>query len=144
MSMQQIIDSTRALNGVVELAPEPGSTFPEVAWGDHFFYYSPDGSIPQRGQPFATIITKNYPDDDRCGLDAPDRYRVNVHVGRARLAELVDEADMDYATPDRVIGHPLYARQGWIAVVRPGERTLDLLTGLIREAHAAAAARFRG
>ncbi|BDD83504.1 hypothetical protein TPB0596_32670 [Tsukamurella pulmonis] len=141
MSMQQIIDFTSALDGVVVLAPQPGSAFPEIGWGDHFFYYSADGTIPQRGQPFATIITKNYPDDDRNDLDAPGRYRVNVHVGRSRLTDLGGEDAADPTAPDQVIAHPLYARQGWVAVVCPSEQSLDLVTGLIHEAHAAAAAR---
>jgi hypothetical protein len=141
MSMQEIIEFTRALEHVVELAPEPGSEFPEIAWGDHFFYFSADGTIPQRGQPFATIVTKNYPDDDRCDLDPPGRFRVNVHVGRARLDELVTGDPVDYAATDQVLPHPLYARQGWVAVVTPGPQSLDLVTGLLREAHTAAATR---
>ncbi|ADG77948.1 hypothetical protein TPAU25S_02844 [Tsukamurella paurometabola] len=141
MSMQQIIAFIRSLDDVVELAPESGSEFPEIAWGDHFFYFSPGGTIPQRGQPFATIVTKDYPDDDRCDLDPPGRFRVNAHVGRSRLDELVTGDPADDAAADQVIPHPLYSRQGWVAVVTPGPGSTDLVTGLLREAHAAAVAR---
>ncbi|WP_019203774.1 DUF6194 family protein [Tsukamurella sp. 1534] len=141
MSMQEIIDHARALEDVVELAPAPGSEFPEVAWGDHFFYHSPDGRIPERGQPFATIVTKDYPGDELSELGGPGRFRLNIHVGRARFGELVSPDEDDYATADRVIPHPLYARQGWVAVVTPGPRSVGLAIGLLGEAHAAAVAR---
>lgn len=41
----------------------PGSEHPEISWSDHFFYYAPDGLVPRNRQPYATIVTKNYPDD---------------------------------------------------------------------------------
>ncbi len=62
------------------------SPFPEIAWGDHFFYFAPNGQVPQREQPYATIITKNYPGDTCCDLDQPGRWRLNIHVGRGAFA----------------------------------------------------------
>lgn len=37
MSMEQILETVYGFDGVVVLAPTPGSEFPEIAWGDHFF-----------------------------------------------------------------------------------------------------------
>ena len=57
---------------MLELAPEAGSDHPEISWGDYFFYYAPDGKIPRNRQPYATIITKNYPDDIQSRLEGAE------------------------------------------------------------------------
>ena len=57
MTLQQILAEVRTFDGILELAPQAGSDYPEIAWGDHFFYYAPDGQVPRR-QPYATIVTK--------------------------------------------------------------------------------------
>jgi hypothetical protein len=139
--MKQILDTVRGLDSVLELAPVEGSEFPEIAWGDHFFYYAPDGQVPQREQPFATVVTKDYPDDTLSGLDAPGRWRLNIHVGSAAFARLTGqhpgrEAPVaDFSTADTVLPHPVYAPQGWIAIVNPGERTTPTAIALLHEAH---------
>lgn len=144
MSMDRLLDTIRAFDGVLELAPAAGSAFPEIAWGDHFFYYTPDGQVPQREQPYATIVTKNYPDDDECDLDPPGRWRLNIHVGAAAFVELTGEDPRAAATPrdrtatDVVFPHPLYRTQGWVSIVNPGPRTNDLAVRLLRQAHEAA------
>ncbi|WP_040589470.1 DUF6194 family protein [Sciscionella marina] len=147
MSMEQILETARGLDDVLELAPTEGSTFPEIAWGDRFFYYAPDGQVPQREQPYATVVTKNYPGDTRSELDRPGRQRLNIHVGTQTFTELIGEdprtegAEVDFAAVDTVLAHPLYRRQGWIAIVDPGERTTDLAIRLLRRAHEDAARR---
>ena len=140
-SMEQILTMLRGLPGVLELAPQEGSEFPRIAWGDHFFYFSPDGTVPRNRQPYATIVTKNYPDDVLSRLEAPDRWRVNIHVGRDEAARLVGPTQVDPAETDAFLAHPLYGASGWVSVVNPGERTVDALTTLLRAAHDAAAAR---
>ena len=91
MSMEQIIDAVRDLDGALVVIPGPGSDAPELAWGDAFFYYAPDGVMPQHVQPYGTIVTKDYPDDTASELDAPGRWRVNVHVDRATFRRLTGE-----------------------------------------------------
>ncbi|BCJ34399.1 hypothetical protein Athai_19020 [Actinocatenispora thailandica] len=141
MSMDRLLETIRGFDGVLELAPAEGSAFPELAWGDHFFYYAPDGRVPRREQPYATIVTKNYPDDDRCDLDRPDRWRLNIHVGTAAFVELIGENPRTTATPrdhtatDVVIPHPVYRAQGWVSIVNPAARTTELATRLLRQAH---------
>ncbi|MFH9552787.1 DUF6194 family protein [Streptomyces sp. NPDC017435] len=146
--MEQIIATVRGLDGALVLVPEPGGEFPELAWGDAFFYYAPDGRIRENVQPYGTIVTKNYPDDAACDLDPPGRWRVNVHVDRAMFQELTGEEPRsisrprDHAAADRVIPHPVYGALGWISVVNPGERTKETVVQLLRSAHEAARARF--
>ncbi|WP_406689546.1 DUF6194 family protein [Saccharopolyspora sp. ID03-671] len=141
MSMDQILEAVRGFDGVLELAPAEGGEFPEIAWGDHFFYYAPDGAVPWREQPYATVITKNYPGDDRCDLDDPDRRRLNVHLGRAVFTELTGEdprgepAETDLTATDVVFGHPLYRAMGWVSITNPGVRTRALAIRLLRQAH---------
>lgn len=141
MSMERILETVRTFEGVLELAPAAGSEFPEIAWGDHFFYYAPDGSVPERQQPYATIVTKDYPDDTLCNLDTPDRWRLNIHVGRSEFVKLTGEdpraepGSWDYAATDIVLPHPVYRAQGWVSIVNPGERTHTQATRLLRSAH---------
>ena len=148
MSMEQVIENVRELDGALVVVPGPGSEAPEIAWGDAFFYYAPDGQMPQHVQPYATIVTKDYPDDTASELDDPDRWRVNIHVDRATFLLLTGEEPRnltrprDFAAADVVNPHPVYGALGWICVVVPGEHTAETVMRLLREAHAAARARF--
>ncbi|MEU0424620.1 DUF6194 family protein [Streptomyces canus] len=138
--MEQIIATVRGFEGALVVVPAPDGDFPEIAWGDAFFYYAPDGVTPRTTQPYGTIVTKNYPDDSASDLDPPGRWRVNVHVGRTALPELV-EGRYDLAAADVVLPHPVYGPLGWICVVNPGERTTGTVVRLLCEAHEAARAR---
>lgn len=148
MSMEHIITTVRGFDGALVLVPEPGGDFPEPAWGDAFFYYAPDGQLPGNGQPYGTIVTKDYPDDAASDLDPPGRWRVNIHVAPATFQELTGEEPRslrrprDHTAADSVMPHPVYGALGWISVVNPGERTTDTVVQLLRGAHDAARARF--
>jgi hypothetical protein len=140
MSMEQILDAVRSLDGVLVLAPVEGSGAPEIAWGDYFFYYAPDGRVPDNVQPYGTIVTKDYPGDTESDLDRDGRWRVNIHVGRSRFAELTgadpqDPSLRDYAETDVLLPHPVYGALCWVAVVCPGGRTMSTVLALLRAAH---------
>ncbi|GAB3615747.1 hypothetical protein GCM10027416_03040 [Okibacterium endophyticum] len=144
MSMEQILSEVRAYDGLLELAPAPGSEHPEISWGDHYFYYAPDGQVPRNRQPYATIVTKNYPNDADSHLDEPGRWRLNIHVGPAVFTALIgyppeeiDDADVDYSAEDAFTPHPLYGVYGWVCVVNPGTATLDRALELLNGAHLA-------
>lgn len=149
MSMEQLLGTVRAFKGVLEVAPEEGGPFPEITWGDHFFYYAPDGEVPRREQPYATVVTKNHPGDTSSDLDRPGRWRLNVHAGRDAFTELTGEdpraepEPRDYTATDVLLPHPVYRRQGWVAIVNPGVRTGELAAGLLRRAHERAEHRAR-
>ncbi|QTE30473.1 DUF6194 family protein [Pengzhenrongella sicca] len=147
MSIEDIIEYVDRLPGVLILRPQPGDGTPNIAWGDAFFYYAPDGVVPN-GQPFATIVTKDYPDDTRSRLDTPGTFRVNIHAGATEFAAVTGHnprmqptRDVDPSTPDLLLAHPVYGHLAWVAVVNPAERTTDRVLELLASAYRAARAR---
>ncbi|MFI6424836.1 DUF6194 family protein [Promicromonospora sp. NPDC050880] len=140
---RRILETVRALDGALVVAPTTGDPdVPELAWGDTFFYYAPDGRMPRNVQPYATIVTKDYPDDTASDLDPAGRLRVNIHVGRTALHELTEPGAAPPDTADVLLPHPVYGSAGWVAVVNPGPSTTDTVLRLLREAHEAARARY--
>ena len=144
MSLREILSDVRTFEGVLELAPTPGSEHPEISWGDHYFYYAPDGLVPRTRQPYATIVTKDYPGDTLSKLDPDERWRLNIHVGTEVFVDLlgyrpseIDESAPDHSAADVFTPHPLYGAQGWVCVVNPGPRTLERARELLRGAHLA-------
>lgn len=145
MTFDEIIVHLAAMDGVMVQRPEPGDGTPEIAWGDVFFYYWPEGGAPA-GQPFATITTKDYPGEPPSGLDRPGAFRVNVQAGRELVERITREraaprAEAEVGMADRLVPHPVYP--GWAAVVDPAESTQTQVRELFDDAHAAAVARHR-
>ncbi|RCK69399.1 hypothetical protein DT076_10945 [Desertihabitans brevis] len=153
MTMDEIFALVEQLDGVLTLRPVPGDGSPELSWGDGFFYYAPDGVLPP-GQPFATVVTKNYPDDDRSRLERPSAFRVNVAAGRDAFVRWTGHAPRATGTDgpsgptppgplpdDTVTAHPLYGELGWLCVTNPGPHSREAVRELLRTAHAAARAR---
>jgi hypothetical protein len=134
MEFQEIVDAVRSLDGALVILPDEGGPYPELAWGDAFFYYAPDGVMPERTQPYGTIITKDYPDDATSELGAAGRFRLNIHVGRERAAEIVDPAAAPMKA-DAFFPHPLYGTGGWVSVVNPADATGAAVISLLRTAH---------
>ncbi|WP_331762770.1 DUF6194 family protein [Streptomyces anulatus] len=148
MTIDEIINFVEDLDGVLAIRPGPGDGSPEISWGDTFFYYAPDGAMPKATQPFATIVTKNYPDDERSRLDRPDTFRVNIAAGKDSFINSTGHAprepalDDDLSVTDAVIAHPVYGSVGWLAVVNPGQRTDAAVRELLRNAHHLARSRY--
>ncbi|SDH32737.1 DUF6194 family protein [Nonomuraea jiangxiensis] len=149
MTIDEIISFVEGLGGVLTLKPGPGDGSPELSWGDTFFYYSPDGVVPTTIQPFATIVTKDYPEDKSSRLDRPDVFRVNVAAGKEEFIRWTGHAprepaatEADPSAADTVIAHPVYGAQGWLAVVNPGPRTAAAIHELLRTAHQLARSRY--
>jgi hypothetical protein len=150
MTMDEIVTFIGSLEGVLTLKPVPGDGSPEISWGDMFFYYAPDGAVPARTQPFATVVTKNYPGDDASRLDRPDAFRVNVSAGKEAFVRWIGReprepatTDVDPSTVDTVIAHPVYGTVGWLAVVNPGPRTDGPIRELLRDAYDVARSRYQ-
>jgi hypothetical protein len=154
LTHDDIIAFVSRLPGVVSVTATEATGAPEVAWGDSFFFYDPDGDIPDnRRMPFATIVTKDYDGfDTASNLNRPGVFRVNISVGRATFEDLVGYSPRDhlaasgrpdYTALDQVIPHPAYAAQAWIAILNPAERTADLARSLLTQAHAQAVTRYQ-
>ncbi|WP_405661989.1 DUF6194 family protein [Streptomyces sp. NBC_01166] len=141
MTIDEITDFVQGLGGVLAVRPAPGDGTPEISWGDTFFSYAPDGVPPKATQPFATIVTKNYPGDERSRLDRPGAFRVNVAARKETFSEWTGHAprepapEGDPSVTDTVIAHPVYGSVGWLAVVNPGGRTDEAVRRLLCEAH---------
>jgi hypothetical protein len=148
----EVVRMLTELPDVVTVMAGRENDAPEIAWGDSFFFYDPDGTSDQR-HPFATIVTKDYTGfDTSSDLDRPGVYRLNLEVGREVFERLfgfppavfADQAEgFDYATLDRVIPHPVYAKQGWVSVLVPGVHTEDQVRDLASEAYRRARGRHR-
>jgi hypothetical protein len=157
MDMTEIVDRVSSWEGVLTLRPGPGDGSPRISWGDVFFYVAPDGKVPS-GQPFATIVTKDYPGEPSAGLSRADAFRVNIAAGAHSrrntrtdagpdgevppVAAPVEQTAIDPRTPDLLMPHPVYGQLGWVAVVNPAARTSEQVLALLHTAHAAAWARW--
>jgi len=103
--------------------------------------------------PFATLVVKDYEGfDTASALNRPGVFRLNIAVGRARFQQLLGyppaahpehHPDVDYTTADRILPHPGYAAQGWIAVLNPDDATAAQARALLEEARTRAAERHR-
>ncbi|HIZ36574.1 MAG TPA: hypothetical protein H9815_12415 [Candidatus Ruania gallistercoris] len=141
MDIEQIVAVVAGNDGILVLRPGPGDQTPEIAWGDVFVYFSPDGTVPP-GQPFATVITKDYPYEPAWQREAGS-IRVNIHVGAQVFTDLLGHPPGEGSGPeptavDVVMPHPAYGELGWISVVDPGERTARLVAEQLQAAYAAA------
>jgi Family of unknown function (DUF6194) len=151
---EEIIKFAAGLPGVEVMTASEADGAPEVAWGDSFIFYDPDRDIPpDRRFPFATIVTKDYDGFDKASkLNREGIFRLNMSVGRRQFEELIGypptkhadhAADFDYTVLDTVIPHPAYARQAWVSILNPGQRTSDQARILIMQARDRAAARHK-
>ena len=147
MTIDDIVEFVTGLGNVITQTPSEGDGTPELAWGDIFFYFSPDGTIPAT-QPFATIVTNNYPGEEASRLDRPGAFRVNIASGRDVFTEYTGfaprelPASAEPTVDDTVIAHPTYGSLAWLAVVNPGPNTEGDVRRLLRSAWEAARARY--
>jgi hypothetical protein len=125
------------------------ATYPETdlieALGAAFFSLDPYKHWPN----FATIVTTDEHDEGAPSkLSRPGVFRLNIGVGRATFERRVGGmTDPDYAAFDRILPHPVYAKQLWISILNPSDATFqDVVVPLLAEAHdrlAASRARHR-
>jgi len=104
------------------------------ALGATFFSLDPETHWPN----FATIVTTDEHDEGAPSrLSRPGTFRLNLGVGRATFERLVGAVDQpDYAAFDRILPHPVYARQRWISILNPSDATFrDVVLPLLAEAY---------
>jgi hypothetical protein len=87
---------------------------------------------------FATIVwTDEHDMGNPSDLARPDVYRVNIGLGKETFLRLVGSmTDADHAALDRLMPHPVYAKQRWVAILNPSDTTVrETLLPLLAEAH---------
>jgi hypothetical protein len=87
---------------------------------------------------FATIVTTDEHDEGTPSrLSRPGVFRLNLGVSRATFERLVGSMnEPDYAAFDRILPHPVYAKQLWISILNPSDTTFrDVVMPLLTEAH---------
>jgi len=102
--------------------------------GATFFSLDPEKHWPN----FATIVTTDEHDDGSPSqLFRPGVFRLNLGAGRATFEQIASaSADPDFAAFDRLLPHPVYARQLWISILNPSDATFrDVVLPLLAEAH---------
>jgi hypothetical protein len=112
-------------------------TYPETkvasAMGATFF------SLTEAHWPnFATIVTTDEHDmGTPSNLARVGVFRLNLGVGKDTFQRLVGSmVAPDHAELDRILPHPVYAKQRWIAILNPSRATFeDVIKPLIAEAH---------
>jgi hypothetical protein len=112
------------------------STFPDVDVvsidGMRFFSLDPEKHWPN----FATLVWSD--DSDRVSeLARPGVFRLSMGVNRPTLERIAaSEPDPDYTVLDRVLPHPDYAKQLWVAILNPSGSTFtEVVVPLLAEAH---------
>ena len=121
-----------------EIAQWITTTYPETVVGEasnaRFFSLT-----PEHWPNFATIVTTDEHDMGAPSDLARDGvFRLNIGVGKASFERLVGGMDdPDYAALDRIVPHPVYAKQRWIAILNPSRETFEeVVKPLIAEAYA--------
>lgn len=116
------------------------------AEGGLFFYYCPDGKIPEKTFPFATLMIKDEY-DKVSNLDRPSVYRLNVGVSKETFLSLfgaipkapgesgIIEGEYDFTALDEFLPHPIYGHMAWVSVLNPGAKTLERTKELLKEAY---------
>lgn len=87
---------------------------------------------------FATVVwTDEHDEGAPSNLARPGVYRLNIGVGKDTFQRLVGAITQpDYAAFDRILPHPVYAKQRWISILNPSEATLrETVMPLLTEAH---------
>ena len=87
---------------------------------------------------YATIVWADDFDEGQPSiLSRPGVFRVNVGVSKETYQRLVGAmTGPDYAAFDRVLPHPVYARQHWVSILNPTDASMrDLVMPLLTEAH---------
>jgi deazaflavin-dependent oxidoreductase (nitroreductase family) len=87
---------------------------------------------------FATVVwTDDFDEGSPSNLSRPGVYRLNIGLDKETFRRLVGNLrDPDYAAFDRVLPHPVYAKQRWIGILNPSHATVqDTLLQLVADAH---------
>ena len=76
---------------------------------------------------FATIVTTDEHDlGEPSKLSRPGVFRLNIATSKETFERIVGGMENpDYAVLDRILPHPVYAKQRWVCVLSPSHRTFE-------------------
>jgi hypothetical protein len=122
-------DADTVVRRILELYPETDVVEAMNAW---FFSLDPEKHWPN----YATVVTTDE-HDDASDLSRPGVFRLNLGVDRETYERIAAaDPDPDYMAFDRLLPHPVYGKQHWIAIVNPSEQTFaDVVVPLLGLAH---------
>ena len=92
---------------------------------------------PRHWPNFSTIVTTDE-HDDASNLSRNGVFRLNVGaLSRETFARLVGGMEApDFTELDRILPHPVYARQRWVSILNPSARAFEeIVKPLLAEAH---------
>lgn len=125
-----------------------------VEWGDMFFYYNPDRTLPKDIY-FATLKTSDDDYDRASNLDRPGVFRLNIGVSKETYLKLFDQKPQklgvgdgsdiggDLTVLDQLLPHPVYASMGWVCILNPSAETFQRdVQPLLAEAYDLAVGKF--
>ncbi len=123
--------------GAAEITAWIATTYPDTvvaeAMGATFF------SLDESHWPnFATIVTSDEHDmGNPSNLAREGVFRLNIGVGKGTFERLVGSmVAPDYAALDTILPHPVYAKQRWVSILSPSDRSFEeVVKPLIVEAH---------
>jgi hypothetical protein len=74
---------------------------------------------------FRTLVTTDE-HDQASNLSRQDVFRLNIGVDRPTFERVAaDNEAPDYAALDRLLPHPVYAKQLWISILNPSASTFE-------------------
>ena len=87
---------------------------------------------------FATIVTTDEHDmGEPSKLSRPGVFRLNIATRKETFRRLVGGMESaDYSALDRILPHPVYAKELWISVLNPSRQTFEeQVKPIIAESH---------
>jgi hypothetical protein len=87
---------------------------------------------------YATIVwTDGFDMGNPSDLARPGVFRLNIGLGKESFARIAaDFDDPEYWQFDRLMPHPIYAKQHWVSILNPSHATFrEIVMPLLVEAH---------
>jgi hypothetical protein len=114
---------------ILETYPETDVVEAMSAW---FFSLDPEKHWPN----FATLVTTDE-HDDASDLNRLGVFRLNIGVDRPTFERIAKaNPEPDYTAFDRLLPHPVYAKQLWISILNPSDETFaEAVVPLLALAH---------
>jgi hypothetical protein len=117
------------------------------------FLHNPHAVLPD-GIHFATIRELDSSEDIRSNHNKDNIYRLGIGIGKNHYRQLfgdiperpekgkIIDSDTDFTPIDTIMPHPIYAWMGWVAILNPSKRNLELVSHLLDKSYQHAVASY--